>query len=235
MALEMRDKVLLGGAALLAFGTIAGGYLLGDGLKRAKAADRSVTVRGLAEKDVTADLATWSISYSATGFELPTVRAEIDNNTKELQAYFTGLGFKPGELTPTGAGVNQYLNNGVNNITITQRMLLRTTDIARAQKAVAQQFDLVRRGVTLQEGSGMKYSFTKLNDVKPDMVAAATRDARAAAEQFAKDSGSGVGGIKSATQGYFSIDARDGEGGDGSSDTPYKKVRVVTTVDFYLK
>jgi hypothetical protein len=235
MALEIRDKVLLGGAALLAVGTIAGGYLLGDGLKRARAADRSVTVRGLAEKDVTADLATWSISYSATGFDLPTVRTEIDNNTKQLQAYFTSLGFKASDLTPTGAGVNQYLNNGVNTITITQRMLLRTTDIARAQKAVAQQFDLVRRGVTLQEGSGMKYSFTKLNDVKPDMVAAATRDARAAAEQFAKDSGSGVGGIKSATQGYFSIDARDGEGGDGSSDTPYKKVRVVTTVDFYLK
>lgn len=235
MALEMRDKVLLGSAALLAVGVIAGGYLLGDGLKRARAADRSVTVRGLAEKDVTADLATWSISYSATGTDLPTVRAEIDANTQELKAYFASLGFKPDALTPVGAGVNQYLNNGINNITITQRMLLRTTDIARAQRAVAQQFDLVRRGVTLQEGSGMRYSFTRLNDLKPPMVAAATRDARAAAEQFAKDSGAGVGGIKSATQGYFSIDPRDGEGGDGSSDTPYKKVRVVTTVDFYLK
>lgn len=235
MALEMRDKVLLGSAAVLAVGVIAGGYLLGDGLKRARAADRSVTVRGLAEKDVTADLATWSISYSATGTDLPTVRAEIDANTQELKAYFASLGFKPDALTPIGAGVNQYLNNGINNITITQRMLLRTTDIARAQRAVAQQFDLVRRGVTLQEGSGMRYSFTRLNDLKPPMVAAATRDARAAAEQFAKDSGSGVGGIKSATQGYFSIDPRDGEGSDGSSDTPYKKVRVVTTVDFYLK
>ena len=235
MALELRDKVLLGSAALLALGVMSGSYLLGDGLKRARAADRSVTVRGLAEKDVTADLATWSISYSATGFDLPTVRAEIDNNTRELKAYFASLGFKPDALTPVGAGVNQYLNNGVNNITITQRMLLRTTDIARAQRAVAQQFDLVRRGVTLQEGSGMRYSFTKLNDLKPPMVAAATKDARNAAEQFAKDSGTSVGGIKSATQGYFSIDARDGEGGDGSSDTPYKKVRVVTTVDFYLK
>lgn len=233
--MDNRDRILLGSAALLAVGMVAGGYLLGDGLTRAKAADRSVTVRGLAEKDVTADLATWSISYAATGFDLPTVRAEIDNNTKELQAYFRSIGFPADALTPVGAGVNQYLNNGVNTITITQRMLLRTTDIARAQKAVAQQFDLVRRGVTLQEGSGMKYSFTKLNDVKPTMVAAATRDARAAAEQFAKDSGAGVGGIKSATQGYFSIDARDGEGGDGGSDTPYKKVRVVTTVDFYLK
>jgi hypothetical protein len=233
MAWTVREKIMLGCAGVLALGMVGGGYLLGDGLKRAKAADRSVTVRGLAEKDVTADLATWSISYSATGFDLPTVRAEIDNNSKELRAYFTALGFKPEALTATGAGVNQYINNGVNTITITQRMLLRTTDIARAQRAVAQQFDLVRRGVTLQEGSGMRYSFTKLNDVKPAMVASATKDARAAAEQFARDSDTSVGGIKSATQGYFSIDARDGEA-DGASDTPYKKVRVVTTVDFYL-
>ena len=83
----------------------------------------------------------------------------------------------------------------------------------------------------------MTYSFTKLNAIKPPMVAEATRDARAAAEQFAKDSGTKVGGIKSATQGYFSIEARDGEGGDsyGVADTPFKKVRVVTTVDFYLR
>lgn len=233
MALDIRDKVMLGCAGLLALGVVTGGYLLGDGLKRAREADRSVTVRGLAEKNVTADLATWSISYSANGFDLPTVRAEIDQNTEQLKAYFTSLGFKPSDLTAVGAGVSQYINNGVNTITITQRMLLRTTDIARAQKAVAQQFDLVRRGVTVQEGSGMRYSFTKLNDVKPAMVAAATKDARAAAEQFARDSGASVGGIKSATQGYFSIDARDGES-DGSADTPYKKVRVVTTVDFYI-
>lgn len=233
MSIDMRGRILLGCAGLVAAGMVAGGYLLGDGMKRAQSAQRSVTVRGLAEKDVTADLATWSISYAATGFDLPTVRDEINANTDQLKDYFSRLGFKPGELTPVGAGVNQYINNGVNNITITQRMLLRTTDVARAQKAVAQQFDLVRHGVTLQEGSGMKYSFTRLNDVKPTMVAAATKDARAAAEQFARDSGAQVGGIKSATQGYFSIEARDGEG-DGSSDTPYKKVRVVTTVDFYL-
>lgn len=81
----------------------------------------------------------------------------------------------------------------------------------------------------------MVYSFTRLNDVKPEMVAEATKDARRSAEQFAKDSGTGVGGIKSATQGYFSIDARDGEQSGGGIDTPFKKVRVVTTVDFYLK
>lgn len=230
------NKIALAGALVLAGGMVAGGYLLGDGLRRAHAADRSVTVRGLAERNVTADLATWTIAYSATGTDLPAVRAEIERNTAALRDYFRSLGFPDDALTPTGAGVNQFMNNGVSTITITQRMQLRTTDIPRAQKAVANQFDLVRRGVTLQEGSAMSYSFTKLNDIKPQMVAEATKDARKAAEQFAQDSGTAVGGIKSATQGYFSIDARDGEqsGGYGAADTPYKKVRVVTTVDFYL-
>ncbi len=231
------NKVALAGAVVLAGGMIAGGYLLGDGLRRSHLADRSVTVRGLAERDVTADLATWTIAYSATGSDLPTVRAQIEENTAALKGYFTSLGFPADALKATGAGVNQFMNNGLPQITITQRMQLRTNDIAKAQKAVANQFDLVRRGVTLQEGSGMSYSFTKLNDIKPPMVAAATQDARKSAEQFAKDSGTAVGGIKSATQGYFSIEARDGEqsGGYGAADTPNKKVRVVTTVDFYLE
>lgn len=231
------NKVAFAGAVVLAGGLVIGGYLLGDGLRRARAADRSVTVRGLAEQDVTANLATWTIAYAATGTDLPTVRADIERSTDALKAYFRAVGFPDDALTATGAGVNQFINNGVPNITITQRMQLRTNDIDRARKAVADQFDLVRRGVTLQEGSAMTYSFTRLNAVKPAMVAAATRDARAAAEQFAKDSGTGVGGIKSATQGYFSIEPRDGEqsGGYGAADTPFKKVRVVTTVDFYLK
>lgn len=114
-------------------------------------------------------------------------------------------------------------------------MALRTNDVARARRAVAKQFDLVDRGVFLEEGSNIAYTFTRLNAIKPEMVAEATRDARASAEQFAKDSGADVGSIRNATQGYFTIESRDGDAeGWGVSDTPYKKVRVVTTVDFSL-
>lgn len=228
--------ILLAGCLILAIGMIGGGYLLGDGLRRAHVADRSVLVRGLDERDVTADLATWNIAYSATGTDLASVRTQAEQSTAALKAYFTGLGFPDDALSATGTAVNQFMNNGQKTVTITQRMLLRTQDIARAQKAVANQFDLVRAGVTINDGSAMAYSFTKLNAIKPAMVAAATKNAREAAEQFAKDSGTGVGSIKNATQGYFSIAARDGSGGGyGSADTPYKKVRVVTTVSFYLE
>ncbi len=229
-------KLWLSTAAILAVGMVAGGYLLGDGLTRAKAADRSVTVRGLAEKEVVADLATWTIAYSATATDLASAQASVDRDTAAIRAFFKELGFPEDELQPTGVNVSTYTGEGVTRFTVRQRMTLRSNDIARAQRAVRRQFDLVRRGVILEEGSGMAFTFTKLNGIKPEMVAAATKDARAAAEQFAKDSGTSVGGIKQATQGYFSIEARDGDGGGwGVADTPYKSVRVVTTVDFYLR
>jgi hypothetical protein len=232
-------RIALSSSAIVAIGLIAGGFLLGDGLTRAHEADRSVTVRGLAERNVTADLAVWTLAYSATEGDLASAQAQVDRDTAAIRAFFGGLGFPASALQPTGANVSQFTQDGVTRFTVRQRMTLRTNDIGRAQDAVRRQFDLVRSGVALEEGSGISYTFTKLNDNKPQMEAASTRDARAAAEQFAKDSGTGVGGIKSATQGYFSITGRDSQGesdgGWGSSDTPFKKVRVVTTIDFYLR
>jgi uncharacterized protein len=227
----------LASAGILAIGMIAGGYLLGNGLVRAKDADRSVTVRGLAERDVTADLAIWTIAYSAQAEDLATAQASADQDTAAIRGFFRELGFPAEALQPSGVNVSQFSDNGITKFTVRQRMTLRTHDIARAQNSVRRQFELVRRGVVLDEGSGIAYTFTKLNDIKPKMVAEATKDARASAEKFAADSGTSVGTIKSATQGYFEINARDGDsgGGWGASDTPYKKVRVVTTVDFYLR
>ncbi len=233
------DKSLrwLGTAAVLSLGLVAGGYLLGNGLLRAKEAERAVTVRGLAERNVTADLATWTISYSDTGTDLAAVQAKVRADTQAIGRFFDELGFPDDALQPTAANVSTYTDQGVTRYTVRQRLALRTTDVERAQRAVARQFDLVNRGVLLEEGSGIAYTFTKLDTIKPPMVAEATKDARSAAEQFAKDSGTSVGAIKDATQGYFEITARDGESDGGSwgvSDSPYKKVRVVTTVSFSL-
>ena len=234
---QPRSQTALAASAILAVGLTAGGYLLGNGLMRADEASRSVTVRGLAEKDVMADLATWTIAYSSSAEDMASAQAGVDRDTSAIKAFFKALGFPDDALQPTGVNVTSYSQDGYVTFTVRQRMTLRTTDIARAQRAVRQQFDLVRRGVLLEEGSGMAYTFTKLNDIKPAMIAAATKDARRSAEQFARDSDTTVGGIKQATQGYFEITGRDGDegGGWGVADTPYKRVRVVTTIDFYLR
>jgi len=196
-------------------------------------------MRGLAERNVTADLATWTISFNAQGEELGAVQAESDRDAATVLAFFRQAGFPAEAITDAGGAVNQYYdtNRQANSVTVSRRIQLRTNDVMRARQAYARQFELIRGGVAIQEGSSVQYSFTQLNSIKPAMIAQATQDARRGAEQFATDSGTAVGGIRAATQGYFSIGARDGDPtaeGGGGTDSPFQKVRVVTTIEFYL-
>lgn len=223
--------------ALVAAGLTIGGLAIGNGIARVREGDSVVTVRGVAERDVVADLATWTIATQATGSDLGEVQAKADRDAAEVRAFLAANGFAASEVANRGISVSQYMdsNRGQLNITIRQRFQVRTTRIADIGRAFANQAQMIRRGVALDSdgGGGLTYSFTRLNDVKPPMIAEATKNARAGAEQFAKDSGTRVGGIRQATQGLFSIEARNGETGSGS-DTPNQKVRVVTTVEFRL-
>ena len=144
-------------ADILAIGIVIGGFLLDDGLKRAKLAERSVTVRGLAERDVTADLATWTIVFTEQGSDLAPVQAAIEEDTRTVRDFFRRGGFKDTEVTGAGAGVNQFFdsNRGQNNVTVRQRLQLRTGDVMKARRAFARQFDLMRSGVALEEGTAM--------------------------------------------------------------------------------
>ena len=232
-------NIILIAAALLAVSFIVGGYLLGDGLRRARMADRAVTVRGLAERDVTANLATWTVNFNAQGTELGAVQAEIDRDARTVLNFFRTAGFRGEDVTDAGGSVSQYFDNnrGENSVTVNRRLQLRTDDVGRARRAYSRQFELIRNGVAIQEGSDVQYVFTRLNDIKPEMIAQATQDARRGAERFASDSGTGVGGIRSATQGYFSTGPRDGDTTEenyGARESPFQKVRVVTTIEFYL-
>lgn len=225
-------------AAILAVGMVASAALIGNSVANARLAERAVTVRGLAEQDVTADLATWSLAATAQGADMASLQATSERDAAAVIAFLKAQSFTDEEIETGGISINQYTNqNGTPNITIRRNLKLRTTRIPQARAAYARQAELIRQGVIFDSNEGgMVYSFTRLNDVKPAMIAAATKNAREGADQFAKDSGTSVGKIKSATQGYFSIIPRDGDNAAGpASASPFQKVRVVTTIDFYLE
>jgi hypothetical protein len=241
--LQDSRSVLLGAVAIFAIGLTTSGYVLGDGLRRAKAAERSVTVRGVSERDVTANLATWSIDFSNTGPELGTVQGSVERQARAVRTFFQSAGFAPGDVTDSGVSVSRerpndsYGRPGPEELTVNRTIQLRTTDVLKARNAFARQAELLRQGVELS-GSTITYTFTKLNDLKPEMIGEANRNALRSAEQFARDSGADVGGIRNASQGYFSVGPRDGEAcedcGSSGGTSPYQKVRVVTTIDYEL-
>jgi len=243
--LQDSRAVLLGAVAIFAFGLTASGYALGDGLRRSKMAEhRSVSVRGVSERNVTADLATWSVDFSHQGADLSSVQQSVDEQARSVRAFFLRSGFRPDEVTDTAVSLGREQPKdkdgkpaGPQRLTVSRSIQLRTSDVMRVRSAYTHQAELLRDGVELSGGS-ISYTFTGLNALKPDMIAEANKNARLSAEQFAHDSGAQVGKIKTASQGYFSVGARDGEECDdcGSSggSSPFQKVRVVTTIDYDL-
>jgi len=249
MIQKLQDSraVLLGAVAIFAVGLTTSGYALGDGLRRSKMAEhRSVTVRGVSERNVTADLATWPVNFSHQGTELGPVQQSVDQQARTVREFFLRAGFKPQEITDEDVSLSREQPTdrdgkpvGPQKLTVSRSIQLRTNDIAKVRAAYARQAELLRDGVELVgSGSNITFTFTKLNALKPVMIAEATRNARDSAEQFARDSGVSVGRLKTASQGYFSVGPRDGEDCDdctsSGGSTPFQKVRVVTTIDYDL-
>lgn len=232
--------VILAGA-FVALGLAGGGYLLGKQVYDSRIGDRFVTVKGLAEREVAADLAIWPLSVSATGDELGQVQAKIDSDLSAISAFLIGKGFAPDEVQPQRVQVTDLLAQtyrqegaGESRYIIQQTITVRTTKVALVEQISREVGELVKRGVVLSDGSGPTYLFTRLNEVKPSMIAEAMANARAGAEQFATDSDSSVGGIRRANQGVFVILPRDETEGVWEPTQLDKKVRVVSTIDYYL-
>lgn len=233
-------------AALLVLATGIGfaGTMVSKGLKEFRSYDRFVTVKGLAQRDVTADLALWPIAYTETGNDLASLQNTMDERAKTVMAFLKQNAISEDKTEMQQLNVQDllaqsYRQEGAaqSRYILTQTIMVRTDDVAAVAKAAQNLGDLVRQGVVLaQTGyNGPTYLFTKLNDIKPAMIAEATQNARDAAAQFAKDSGQGVGEIRSANQGLFQILPRDETYTVPEPQQMNKSVRVVSTVDFYLK
>ena len=221
----------------LAVGLIVGGSYLKSAAIQWKSAERSVTVKGLAEREVRADLALWPLHFTVTGDELSTVQQQVNRQADIIRRFLTDAGFKPESITTTSPQVTDRYANSYGNQRPPTRysaettVLVRTPKIDRVKQAMPRVGELVSLGVVLSPNYEYRteFLFTDLETIKPEMIAQATADARKAARQFAEDSGSKVGAIRSASQGYFSIQDLD-------SYTPdIKKVRVVTTIDYTLE
>jgi hypothetical protein len=246
-----RGRVIEG--VLLMVGLIAGGYLLGSQVRDFKRADRYVEVKGLVERVVKSDQADWPLTFRTPGSDLSTVFAQSESRKNTVLQFLSEQGITAAEVTvgeihvtdkQTKDFVNE--NDHGSRYIVEQTVAVSSKDVDKIARAGQKTADLVKAGVVLADSGGrtggISYTFTGLNALKPDMITEATRNARASADRFAQDSGSQVGSIRSANQGVFSIAPAaevatnaDGEGGAGTADSSLmKKVRVVSTIDYYL-
>ena len=230
------SAVLLG--TLLCVGLATMGLLLSEGIIKFRDMERVVSVKGLSERDMPADVAIWPIRFTEVSNDLSELYGSLESKNDKVNKFLRQQGFKVDEISVSVPAIQDRQAQGFSEEQVrngryagTSTLTVYSNDIEMVRKAMSNLAQLGQNGIAI---SGQDYDvktqflFTKLNDIKPAMIEEATRNAREVAEKFAHDSGSKLGKIKRASQGQFSIDDRD-------SNTPYiKKVRIVSTVEYYL-
>lgn len=232
---------------ILAIGFVLAGWLAGRGIAQVRAADRFVTVKGVSEREVKADLAIWPLHIAVADNSLSSAQRSIAESITQIQRFLARHGI---DTTGTAlqdfqvidAYANQYRPPGE----IVTRYIVRQTVMVRSDRpdtvlAASQRLsELVDAGVVFTSGgeyaaTGPSFVFTRLNEFKPAMIAEATAQAREAAAQFARDAESELGGIRRANQGVFEILPREQAAGIREESQVYKTLRVVSTVEFLLR
>jgi hypothetical protein len=232
---------------VLAVGLALGGWAAGNGFVRARLGDRYVSVKGISEREVSADLAIWPLRLVVADNDLARAQARLQSNVAEVYRFLGRNQVDTTQVTLQDFGVvdalaNEYRQPGMtgNRYIIRLAMVVRSDAPARVMAASQRVGELVDAGVVLSSGGeygrgGPTFIFRGLNELKPEMIAEATARAREGAEKFAADSRSRLAGIRRASQGVFEILPRDQAQGITEGSQVAKIVRVVSTVDYILR
>ena len=229
------SSLLLG--LLVAIGLALAGYGVGQGFVEARGLDRSVEVKGLAEREVVADTAIWPLQFVVAGDDLDELVARIESQREAVTAFLVARGFTAEEISVSAPSVVDRLAQAYSDpnvrlrYSVSQVVTVFSGRIDAVRGAARELLELGKVGVVLNQENfefRTQYLFNGLNEIKPAMIEEATRNGREVAAKFAADSESRLGKLKAARQGQFTIEDRD------SNNPHVKKVRVVSTLDYYL-
>ena len=234
--MKTNEKIIA--ACVIGFAIIVMGFALRSGIVAFKDMDRSVTVKGLAEKEVNADKVTWPLVYKELGNDPAEMYELLAQKNKKVLAFLKSAGIKESDISVNPPVISDRQADNYSNEIMNYRykatsvITVTSTEVDKVRTLMRRQSELMKQGIALvteeYSGNGVVYEFTGLNKVKPDMIEEATKNARKTAQKFADDSGSSLGEIRNAQQGQFSIEDRD-------ANTPYiKRLRVVNTVEYSI-
>ena len=235
-SLVARSAAVVVASLLLAVGVSVGGSFVGDGIANWNSGRRIIAVKGLSEREVPASVATWSIGYRATGNDLNAINKKLSESTRTVLAFFKTAGFDEKDIAVQPPALRDLSMEPrekdapppPERYRAEQSVLLRTAKVDLIKPALASASTLMVNGVLLSGSCQPNYVYNQLNEIKPTMIQEATKNARIAAEQFARDSQTNLGKLRSASQGWFQVEDRD-------AATPERKlVRVVVDVNYEL-
>ncbi len=236
---SLKEHQIVIAALIVAIGLCVLGCSIGSSIKRFKTLDRHITVKGLSEREVPANKVTWPLVYKELGNDPSDMYELIERKNHKLVAFLKAAGLEDNEISVNPPTIRDRQADNYGNEIMNYRykaecvITVTSTNVDKVRQLMARQSELMKQGIALvseEYGSqNVSYEYTSLNEIKPQMVEEAMKNAKATAEQFARDANARLDGVITAQQGQFSIEDRD-------QNTPYiKRIRVVNTVEYAIK
>ncbi len=229
----------------LALGFIISAFIVAGAAKSIKMANQSISVKGYAEKNLTADLGLWRSNITVRSQTMTDGYNRLQTDLQKVLAYLKSKGISEDMIKIDAVNSMQTYRtseNGNNSIPdgyqMNQMISITSNNVQDLMKLSTEASELIRDGIDFQSYSP-EFFYTKLNNLKIEMLGAASLDARKRAETLAKNSGSEVGALKSAQQGVFQITAVNSteisDFGAYDLSTIEKTIKSVVTIEFYIK
>ncbi|HLW42238.1 MAG TPA: SIMPL domain-containing protein [Flavobacterium sp.] len=235
-------------ATIIALGLIISTVVLTQAFKNRNQADETISVTGLGSKDFVADLIVWNSSFSKKSFELKQAYAELENDRNAIKDYLLGKGLKENEIIFSSVNINKeytysYDNNSnlrsqqFNGYSLTQNVQIESKEVEKVENVSRQVSELINKGVELYSNAP-EYYYTKLAELKLEMIAEATKDAKMRADQIAENAGASLGSLKKSDLGVFQIIAQNSSeeySWGGSFNTTSKNKTATITIRLVYK
>jgi len=235
------------GAVVIALAVIIGLWIIGNAYKYKFKSSETISVTGLAEIDFTSDLIVWSGTFNRYGFELKTAYSTLKQDETAIKAYLNSKGIPDSNIVFSSVNITKnyqrkYDDKGneisadFSGYTLTGKVRVESRDINRVEKLSREITELLEKGIELNSNEP-QYYYTKLNELKIDLLAKASEDAKTRAETIAKNSGGSLGGIKKATMGVFQITGKNANedysyGGAFNTTSKEKTASITLKVDY---
>lgn len=237
-------------AAIVAVAAIFSFWVLGNAYKYKYKTTETISVTGLAEKDFVSDRIVWTGNYNRLTPDLKTAYSQLKEDENKIRTYLKGKGVQDAELVFSAVSIDKQFNTRYNGegreigsdfigYKLGQSVTVESKDIDKVEKISREVTELIESGIEFNS-SAPSYYYSKLSELKIDLLAKASADAKLRASTIAKNSGSGLGGIKKATMGVFQITGQNSDedysyGGAFNTSSKNKTASITIKIDYAVK
>lgn len=233
-------------ALILSVGLVISSYTVVEGVKSVKSAPKALTVTGSAKRTIQSDVIVWEGSFSVDAYDMTSGYAELKKEAEVVRKYFADKGIKPEEITFSSVNTytrNRILDNGVytniiDSYNLSQTVKINSTRVLEVAEIGRNATELIEQGINFTSNNP-QYFYSKLADLKIEMIGLATSDSKARAEAMVGVTGNKIGMLQAARVGVFQITSLySNEIADYGINDTYsyeKEITAVVTCDFEVK